>query len=115
MLFIFDHWADMTNSELLDNYNKLKYLRGSLTEDFDLFLDGLYDYSQGKLGYGVMSNLITLGWLEIRDMLGLDVEYKSQEEMIEACKVFIKEQLSTTASDVKVEYKEYMGRKLNEN
>lgn len=68
-LFIIDNWTELTNEQLLESYNKIKHLHGKISYDFDLFLGGLYDYSQSKIGYGVMSNWITVGWLELKNNL----------------------------------------------
>ena len=68
ILFIIDNWTELTNPQLLDSYNKIKHLQVKISNDFDLFLEGLYGYSNGKVGYGVMSNFITVAWLEIIDL-----------------------------------------------
>ena len=67
LLYLIDNWNTMTENELLDCYNNIKHLQG-LSDDFNLFLEGLYDYSQNKIGYGVMGNFITVAWLEVRDL-----------------------------------------------
>ena len=67
-LFIIDNWTELSNEQLLESYDKIKHLHGKISDDFDLFLGGLYDYSQNKIGYGVMSNCITVGWSEIKRM-----------------------------------------------
>ena len=69
ILFIMDNWTELTNEQLLESYNKIKHLNNKISDDFDLFLGGLYDYSQNKIGYGVMSNWVTVGWLEVRDCM----------------------------------------------
>jgi len=72
ILFIMDNWTELTNEQLLESYSEIKHLHNKISDDFDLFLGGLYDYSQNKIGYGVMSNYITVGWLEIREYMLTD-------------------------------------------
>ena len=69
ILFIMDNWTELSNDQLLESYSKIKHLHNKISEDFDLFLDGLFDYSQNKIGYGVMSNWVTVGWLEVKDCM----------------------------------------------
>lgn len=67
VLFIIDNWAELSNEQLLENYDKIKHLHSKISYDFDLFLGGLFDYSQNKIGYGAMSNWITVGWVGVEE------------------------------------------------
>ena len=51
ILFTIDNWIELLNEQLLESYHKISHLKNKISDDFDLFINGLYDYSQNKIGF----------------------------------------------------------------